>query len=141
MKKKKKHANKKAPVTVSPSERVREFRGHPLEAMPQCSDSVRCVVCNKAISTEITSIKKHLFDSKSHQANTEKARTRDGVMMSLNSHFAASVKGEGRVETMTYRFRVISDFLRMGISLNKLQDPGLRNLIEDSKFRDLSSMR
>ena len=131
----KKRKLKKVPALITAKDRMREFPDEPFEVMFGQPKVIRCMCCNKVISTDITTIKKHVA-SANHNTNKGGRGRTELHMKSLNNHFAAM--GESNTDILAFRCHVLSQFMRLGIALNKLADEGLRGLIEDGRSGVLS---
>ena len=118
------------------TQRVREF---PDEQLTASAGKLFCQACREEVSKKLTVIKTHVKTKKHTHPDSKKrrhgkaARERD-IAQSLVMHDQSHSRGETlSTDQRVYKVKVVTAFLRAGLSLSKLEC--FRDILEEHAYR------
>ena len=126
---------KYVPKSITPTQRAREF---PDEHLIVSAGKLFCRACRETLCTKRSVVQNHVRSSK-HEEGKKKLKMKEtreaDLALALEKHdHETHRKGETLPEAQkVYRARVVITLMEAGIPLSKLDCPGLRELLEDSR--------
>ena len=124
------------PKTVSPIQRIKDFRN---ERLAVRNGKLFCTACSEELALKKSTVKNHIGSGDKHRKAKERlaqkeARERD-IVQSLQA-YDKEVEPAGTnvsMEQRVYRVKVVEQFLRAGIALVKVDS--LRGLLEEGALK------
>ena len=122
------------PISVTPSQRVKEF---PNESLTVSNKRLFCNACREEVGLKSTVVRNYVRSNK-HEMGKNRLARKDAVERDIAQAFRAAETEHSRGETLredqrVYRVRVVHVFLRTATPLNKLSY--FRCLLEENALR------
>jgi len=134
-KKRSRGASKSDPVSITPSQRVKQYKG---EHLTVSNKKLFCLACREELSVKSSVITYHIKSGK-HCSGKKKLETKRKADLEIAESLRQQdelehPKGESLPDDQrVYRIRVVRTFLSAGVALNKI--PEFRDLLEEHAFR------
>ena len=117
------------PISVTPSQRVKEF---PNESLTVSNKRLFCNACREEVGLKSTIVRNHVRSNK-HEMGKNRLARKEAVERDIAQAFRAAETEHPREDQRVYRVRVVRVFLRTATPLNKLSY--FRFLLEENALR------